>query len=67
MAKKTLYLVWNKAKNECVGFFDKKDAVWTSEGGRHPDGWTPTVGEAFRDSYAEDADPLPLTKVQVDG
>lgn len=60
-----LYLVWNKAKNECVGFLDKRDADWTAKGGRHPQGWQPSIGEAFRDSYGDQAKRLPQTSVEI--
>lgn len=57
-----LHLVWNPSKTECVGFYDKRDADETATGK-----WgavCPTVGDAFRESYAEEDDSvLPQTTV----
>lgn len=64
-----IYLVWNKGRNECVGFHDKRDADWTAKGGRPPTylGYpaTPTIGEAFRDSYGDEMKKLPQTTVEI--
>lgn len=62
-----LHLVWNTARNECVGFLDKAAADWTAKGGRsrHPYGAVPTIGEAFRESYGEDADRLPQSEIDL--
>lgn len=70
---RTLYLVWNEKQNECVGFFDKTDANWTSTGKRSPFKTSlgdPTIGDHFREQYAEDEDgnttkTLPITKVKL--
>jgi hypothetical protein len=65
-----VYLVWNKAKNECVGFLNEDDAQWTASIGDHPlpGIGTPTLGEDFINSYADDLDEgetFPLTEVEV--
>lgn len=63
-----LYLVWNTAKNECVGFFDEADAIYTSTG-KFPKGketmFLPLLGEQFREMYAEEVDILPMSEVEV--
>ena len=67
MAK--VHLVWNGAMSECVGFLDKRDADYTATGNmrklEYP-GVTPTVGDAFRESYGEDRAHLPQTTVDLD-
>ncbi len=66
----TLHLVWNTAKSECVGFLDKRNADYTATGKKryleHPF-MTPTLGDAFRDCYGDEASRLPQTVVEVDG
>lgn len=59
-----LHLVWNEAKNECVGFLDEADAAYTSTGVQ-TDFWTPAAGDSFRELYAKEA-PLPRTSVFLD-
>lgn len=63
----TLHLVWNAAKSECVGFFDKKDADYTATGNRKylRDPFTPTLGDAFREVYGDDAKRLPQTEIEL--
>lgn len=65
MAK--LYLVWNAGRNECVGFLDKRDADYTATGHRrHLDTpWRPSIGEAFRENYGDEAKRLPQTVVDI--
>lgn len=63
-----LHLVWNGAKNECVGFLDKRDADYTATGGRkylESPYAVPTIGEAFRESHGEDAKRRPQTTVEI--
>lgn len=48
-----LHLVWNKPRNECVGFIDKADALHAATG-RTPRGYESTLANAWRDIYGED-------------
>ena len=68
-ATKTIYLVWNTNMNECVGFEDRGDAVFTSTGDQSEiEGLgVPSLGDDFRERYADDAPDfvLPMTEVQV--
>jgi hypothetical protein len=63
-----LHLVWNTAKNECVGFYDEQAALYAATGlirGAEipPIGAAfPSIGAAFRKSYATGRD-LPRTTV----
>lgn len=63
-----LYLVWNSAMNECVGFTDYADAFWTANGvwpsGYHS-AFLPTVGDLFRENYAEECHKLPMTTMEI--
>lgn len=66
--KKTLYLVWNLGMSECVGFLDEADALYTATGDRKflaDPRATPTIGDQFRDTYAEDDEILSLTEVKI--
>lgn len=47
------FVVWNSARNEGFITSDKRDAEWVASGRNRPF-TTPTVGEAFREAYAED-------------
>lgn len=63
---KTIYLVWNEAGNECVGFDDKADADYAATG-FSATGEYSTLAEDFRDLYADD-DPdaeFVMTKITV--
>lgn len=50
---KTIYLVWNEAGNECVGFEDREDADYAATGFDEGNGVS-TLAEAFRETYADD-------------
>ena len=67
MRKKKFFIVWNQTKTEGYITDDKRDAQFTSDGtpGRYGN---PTVGEAFRESYAEDADGkvLPMQEIEIE-
>lgn len=54
---KTIYLVWNSALSECVGFEDREDADYAATGIDCSTSGVSTLAEAFRETYAED-DPL---------
>ncbi|MEB0108263.1 hypothetical protein [Pseudomonas sp. MH9.3] len=49
----TIYLVWNEAGSECVGFEDLADARFAATG-FSATGEYSTLAEAFRDTYADD-------------
>lgn len=64
--KQKIYLVWNKAKNECVGFLDKRDAIYTATGVKNGMSCTPTIGDDFRENYADSKrTKLPMTEVEL--
>lgn len=66
--KKTLHLVWNLGMNECVGFLDEADALYTATGDKSvlPHRYiTPIIGDQFRETYGDDAEALPQTEVEV--
>lgn len=50
---KKIYLVWNEARSECVGFDDLADASFASTGFTATGEYS-TLAEAFRDTYADD-------------
>jgi hypothetical protein len=82
MAKKTIYLIWNTTMTECVGTDDQYDAYWIAHGAFPPgyEGFgVPSIGETFREYYAEDGDGpcwtddngdehliLPMTTIEVE-
>lgn len=49
----TIYLVWNEAGSECVGFDDLADASFAATG-FSATGEYSTLAEAFRETYADD-------------
>ena len=67
---KKMYLVWNGADNECVGFDNEADAHFTATGDDSrceafcgiPA--VPMIGEEFRSAYGEQGD-LRITVVEV--
>lgn len=65
----TILLVWNEAKNECVGFDEAGDAIWAATG-EFPEGYEPlgtsSLAEAFRDNYAEDGEQLAVVAAVAD-
>lgn len=66
---KKLHLVWNTGLSECVGFRDERDAAYTATGERHHlefPAATPTIGDAFRETYADDLAPLPQSSVEIE-
>lgn len=72
MSEKTdeLHLVWNAARNECVGFLDKGDADYAATGNRKflAQRWcTPTLADDFRNNYGEDAERLPQITIPIPG
>jgi hypothetical protein len=55
-----LFLVFNPAMTECVGFLDESDYRWTMDGKTEPWGNAiPSIGDDFREMYAtmDDDDP----------
>lgn len=50
-----LWLVWNGARNECVGFESEGDALYTATGDENYIGagsiGTPALGDEFRSAY----------------
>ena len=51
----TIYLVWNEAGTECVGFDDRADADYAATGfSSGTGGGVSTLADAFRDVYADD-------------
>lgn len=50
---KKMWLVWNPSKTECVGFDNEKDAHDTAYGDSFS---LPTLGDNFRETYADDDD-----------
>lgn len=65
MSKKKFWIVWNESKTEGFITDDRRDALFTSEGipGRFGN---PTVGEAFRESYADDDCALPMHEIEIE-
>jgi hypothetical protein len=64
-----LYLVWNEAKTECVGFADEKSARYASEGYYAWDADTMKFTE-LADSWVDihgskSDDKLPITEIEV--
>ena len=59
-----LHLVWNKPRNECVGFIDKPDAIHAATG-EEPEGFESTLAIAWLDIYGEDG-PLHMETVLVE-
>lgn len=55
MMGKKYYIVWNAAKNEGFITDDEGDAVYTATGVSGLFG-VPPIGDAFRESYADDED-----------
>lgn len=65
---KTVHLVWNGARNECVGFLDEGDANYAATGSKKHLAVpfiSPSLADSFRDCYGEDARRLPQTKVEI--
>lgn len=58
-----LHLVWNKPRNECVGFIDYPDARHAATG-EEPEGFESTLAIAWLDIYGEDG-PLHMETVLV--
>lgn len=50
---KTVYLVWNENKTECVGFTDEQDAK-EAAGVKRLGNPCATLAEAWRETYADD-------------
>lgn len=65
MAKKKYYVVWNAAKTEGFITDDKADALFTAEGIPMNFG-NPTVGESFRECYADDDEVLPMQRITLE-
>lgn len=67
MSAKKFYIVWNPTKTEGYITDDKQDAKFTSDGmaGRYGN---PTIGEAFRESYADDdtGELLPMQEIEIE-
>lgn len=51
--KREFFVVWCPARNEGFVTSNKRDAEWVASGRNRPFA-TPTVGEAFREAYADD-------------
>lgn len=62
-AGRKLHLVWNKPRNECVGFIDESDAIHAATG-EEPEGFESTLAIAWLDIYGEDG-PLHMETVLV--
>lgn len=71
MQTKTIWLVWNPAMNECVGFDNREDAHWTATG-KWPRGFSskhfPIIGDVFRKGYTggDQSVVLSVTEHQVE-
>lgn len=66
MAK--LHLVWNTGMSECVGFLDEGDADYTATGDTaflELPYMTPSLGDDFRNNYADEQSDLPQTVVEI--
>lgn len=64
---KTIYIVWNPAKNEGYVTDDKADAIFCSTGDDSGCFGHATVAEAFRESYADaEDDELPMQTLEID-
>lgn len=50
-----LYLVWNREKNECVGFLDPDDADYARSGFQTTNGVS-SLADTFRELYEFDND-----------
>ena len=60
-----LYLVWNQAKNECVGFLDQDDADYARSGFSSQNGVS-TLADTFREMYEfEEDEEAPRSLVEV--
>ena len=60
-----LYLVWNQAKNECVGFLDEDDADYARSGFSSQSGVS-TLADTFREMYEfEEDEEAPRSMVEV--
>lgn len=63
----TVYLVWNEAHNECVGFTDKRDAKYASTGIQTSVSYSTLAGE-FREiyEYQMDGSNFNITEIQIE-
>jgi len=61
------YIVWNQTRTEGFITDDRNDALFAAEGISTRNG-SSTVGEAFRECYADDEDgeALPMQEVEIE-
>ena len=59
-----LYIAFDDVSKEGYATSDKKDAAWAVTGHGNPLNGVPTLGEAFRDNYADDGN-IRLIEIEI--